>query len=308
MPIKPTEWIWMSGKFVRWDDAKVHFWTHAMHYGSSIFEGIRAYPTTGGGAAVFALDMHLDRMWNSCKVYRMPIPFERPVVKDAVVQTVLKNELESAYIRPLVYRGVDALGVDGRSCPTEVAISAVALGRYLGPEALATGIDVGISSWRRMAQDTFPAQAKIGGQYINSQFIVMEAVDNGYAEGIALDTNGYVSEGSGENIFMVYQGEVWTPPISSSILLGITRRAVIRIAQEMGYTVREANMPREQLYIADELFFTGTAAEITPIRSVDRIQIGSGRRGPVTERLQTYFFDLVEGRAPDKYGWLTPVK
>ncbi len=307
MPIKPTEWIWMSGKFVRWDEAKVHIWTHALHYGSSVFEGIRAYKTVDG-TAIFALDGHIDRMWNSCKVYRMPIPFEKPTIKDAIVQTVVRNELESAYIRPLVYRGVDAMGVDARSCPVEVAITAVQLGRYLGAEALENGIDVGISSWRRMAQGTFPANAKIGGQYINSQFIVMEAVDHGYQEGIALDTNGYVSEGSGENIFMVYQGELWTPPISASILLGVTRKAVLQIAQDLGISVREEMIPREMLYIADELFFSGTAAEITPIRSVDGIQVGIGKRGPMTTRIQEHFFNLVEGKIADKHGWLTAVK
>src|SRR5712692_7105726 len=291
MPIKATEWIWMNGSFVPWNEAKVHFWTHAMHYGSSVFEGIRAYKTVSG-TAVFALDGHLERMWNTCKVYRMPIPYDKPTLKDAIVQTVVRNELESAYIRPLVYRGVDAMGVDARTCPVEVAISAVYLGRYLGPEAVENGIDVGISSWRRMAQNTFPAQAKIGGQYINSQFIVMEAIDNGYAEGIALDTNGYVSEGSGENLFMAFQGELWTPPISASILLGVTRRVVMQIGRDMDIRVREENIPREMLYIADELFFSGTAAEITPIRSVDRIQIGIGRHGPLTARIQEQFFNL----------------
>jgi branched-chain amino acid aminotransferase len=307
MPIKATEWIWMSGKFVRWDEAKVHIWTHALHYGSSVFEGIRAYKTVSG-TAIFALDGHINRMWNSCKVYRMPIPFEKPTVKDAIMQTVVRNELESAYIRPLVYRGVDTMGVDSRSCPVEVAISAVQLGRYLGPEALENGIDVGISSWRRMAQGTFPANAKIGGQYINSQFIIMEAIDHGYQEGIALDTNGYVSEGSGENIFMVYENELWTPPISASILLGVTRKAVLQIANDLGISVREEMIPREMLYIADELFFSGTAAEITPIRSVDGIQVGAGKRGPTTTRIQEHFFRLVEGKIEDKHGWLTEVK
>ncbi len=307
MPIKATEWVWMNGSFVPWSEAKVHIWTHALHYGSSIFEGIRAYKTIKG-TAVFCLDGHLDRMWNSCKVYRMPIPYEKPVIKDAIIQTVVRNELESAYIRPLVYRGVDAIGVDARSCPVEVAISTVPMGRYLGPEAVENGIDVGISSWRRMAQDTFPAQAKIGGQYINSQFIVMEALAHGYAEGIALDTNGYVSEGSGENLFMVYQGEIWTPPISASILLGVTRRVVLQMAKDLGYRVREEMIPREMLYIADELFFSGTAAEITPIRSVDGIQIGIGKRGPITTHIQEHFFGVVEGRIEDKHGWLTLVK
>ncbi|MBI3733414.1 MAG: branched-chain amino acid transaminase [Chloroflexi bacterium] len=307
MTIPATEWIWMNGKFVHWDDAKVHFWTHALHYGSSVFEGIRAYKTVSG-TAVFCLDAHLDRLWNSCKVYRMPIPYEKPALKDAVVQTIIRNELESAYIRPLVWRGVDAMGVNAQTCPVEVAISTVPLGRYLGPDALENGIDVGISSWRRMAQDTFPAQAKIGGQYVNSQFILQEALAHGYAEGIALDMNGYVSEGSGENIFIVYQGELWTPPISASILLGVTRRAVIQIARDLNYRVREENIPREMLYIADEIFFTGTAAEITPVRSVDHIAIGTGKRGPVTMRLQEHFFNLVEGRMADPYGWLTPVQ
>lgn len=307
MPIQATEWIWMNGSFVPWNEAKVHIWTHALHYGSSVFEGIRAYKTIHG-TAIFALDGHMDRLWNSCKVYRMPIPFEKPTIKDAIVQTVVRNELESAYIRPLVYRGVDALGPMPVSCPVEVVITAVQLGRYLGPEAVESGIDAGISSWRRMAQDTFPAQAKLGGQYINSQFILMEAAAHGYAEGIALDMNGYVSEGSGENIFVVYQGEIWTPPISASILLGVTRKVVIQIARDLGYRVREENIPREMLYIADEIFFTGTAAEITPVRSVDRIPIGAGKRGPITAHLQEHFFNLVEGRIEDRHGWLTPVR
>jgi branched-chain amino acid aminotransferase len=307
MSIQATEWIWMNGSFVPWREAKVHVMVHALHYGSSVFEGIRAYKTVSG-TAIFCLDGHLDRLWNSCKVYRMPIPYEKPVMKDAIVQTVIRNELESAYIRPLVYRGFDSMSLDARNAPVEVAIASFPMGRYLGPEALENGIDVGISSWRRMAQNTFPAQSKIGGQYINSQFIAMEAVDHGYSEGIALDTQGYVSEGSGENVFIVFQDELWTPPISTSILLGVTRKAVIQIAKDLGYRVREENIPREMLYIADEIFFTGTAAEITPVRSVDRISIGMGKRGPITKRIQEHFFNLVEGRIEDEHGWLTPVK
>ncbi len=307
MPITTTDWIWMNGTFVPWKEANVHVMSHSLHYGSSVFEGLRAYKTING-TAIFALDGHLDRLWNSCKVYRMPIPYEKPVLKDAIIQTVVRNELESAYIRPIVYRGFGEISLDSRKVPVEVAVITFPFGRYLGPEAIENGIEVGVSSWRRMAQDTFPAQAKIGGQYINSQMIAMESNNHGYAEGIALDMNGYVSEGSGENIFLAFQGELWTPPISSSILLGITRNAVMQIARDLGYRVREENIPREMLYIADELFFTGTAAEITPVRSVDGIQIGAGKRGPITTRLQEYFFNLVEGRIEDQYGWLTPVR
>lgn len=306
MAIVKSEFIWMNGKFVPWDAATVHVGAHALHYGSSVFEGIRAYPTARG-AAIFCLDPHLDRLFNSCKLYKMPVPFTRDEVRQAAIETVGFNHLASCYIRPIVFRGFGSMSLDPRPCPVEVSIFAFEWGRYLGEEATENGVDVGVSSWRRMAPDTFPALGKIGGQYINSQFIAMEAADHGYSEGLALDINGYVSEGSGENIFVVSDDILYTPPIGASILKGVTRGAVITLARDFGYTVVEQTIPREMLYIADEAFFTGTAAEVTPIRSLDRIPIGTGKRGPVTGRLQEGFFAIVEGRREDRHGWLTYV-
>jgi branched-chain amino acid aminotransferase len=245
-------------------------------------------------------------MWASCKVYRMEIPYSRAEVRQAILDTIRANGHPECYIRPIVFRGWGTFSLDGRSCPTHVSIITVHMGKYLGEGALENGVDVGISSWHRMAPNTMPAAAKIGGQYINSQLIVMEAVERGYTEGIALDVSGHVSEGSGENIFVARNGRLSTPPLSNSILDGITRRCVLALAGEMGLEVREEPIPRELLYVADELFFCGTAAEITPVRSVDGIVVGSGKRGPITARLQEAFFDIVEGRAADRYGWLTP--
>jgi len=306
MTIQKTEWIWMNGRFVPWDEAQVHVLAHALHYGSSVFEGMRAYKTRHG-TAVLCLDDHLDRLYNSCKIYRMPVPYPKKQLREAVLELIRRNRHASCYVRPLVYRGFDNFSLDGRKCPIETVIATIEWGRYLGPEAIEQGVDVGVSSWRRMAQDTFPALAKLGGQYVNSQLIVMEAVEHGYSEGIALDVNGYVSEGSGENIFLVYQGAVWTPPLAASALLGVTRKIVITLAKDLGYTVREEMIPREMLYLADEVFFTGTAAEISPVRSIDRIPVGPGRRGPITQRLQEEFFGIVEGRVEDRHGWLTYV-
>jgi branched-chain amino acid aminotransferase len=237
----------------------------------------------------------------------MPIPFQQEAVADAIRDTVRANGHQSCYVRPLVFRGMDSLGLNPQSCPVHTVIITFEWGRYLGAEAIEEGVDVGVSSWGRMAPNTFPAAAKIGGQYINSQLIVMEAARHGYSEGIALDAQGFVSEGSGENIFIVINGEILTPPLASSVLQGITRRCVITLARDLGYPVREELIPRELLYIADELFFTGTAAEISPVRSVDGIEVGSGRRGPVTERLQSEFFGITGGTIEDRYGWLTPV-
>ncbi len=299
-----SQWIWFNGQLVPWEQATVHVTAHVLHYGSSVFEGIRAYETAKG-TAVFCLDDHVHRLFNSCKIYRMDIPYSPEEIKKAILDTVKANGHRSCYIRPIVYRGVGGFALDPRACPVEVAIITIEWGRYLGAEAIEKGVDVGVSSWRRMAPDTFPAIAKWGGQYLNSQLIVMEAHDHGYAEGIALDVNGYVSEGSGENIFLVYKGKIYTPPLASSILEGVTRKVVITLATELGYQVKEEMIPREMLYIADELFFTGTAAEITPIRSVDGITIGNGQRGPVTQRLQEEFFAIVEGRKEDRYSWLT---
>jgi branched-chain amino acid aminotransferase len=300
-----TAKIWLDGELVPWDQATVHVSAHALHYGSSVFEGIRAYPFPEG-PAILCLEEHLDRLWASCKIYRMEIPYTRQEIRQAVLDTIRANGHRECYIRPVVFRGWGTFGLDGRSCPTQVSIITVHMGQYLGAGALEHGVDVGISSWHRMAPNTLPAAAKIGGQYINSQLIVMEAVERGYAEGIALDVTGHVSEGSGENIFVARNGRLCTPPLSASILDGITRRCVLTLAGEMGLEVREEPIPREMLYVADELFFCGTAAEITPVRSVDGIVVGDGKRGPITTRLQEAFFEIVEGRAADRHGWLTP--
>jgi branched-chain amino acid aminotransferase len=306
MPIPESKYIWFDGELVPWHEAKIHVLSHVVHYGSSIFEGIRCYKTPAG-PAVFRLEPHLRRMYDSCKVYRMEIPYTKDQFLQAILDTISKNGLDSCYVRPIVFRGYEVLGVEPRSCPVQVVIAVWSWGAYLGADALEEGVDVGVSSWRRMAPDTTPAGVKAGGHYLNSQLIRMEAADLGYSEGIALDVYGYVSEGSGENIFVVRDGVLYTPSSGNSILGGITRDSVITLARELGYGVVETQIAREQLYSADEIFFTGTAAEISPIRSVDHITIGAGRRGPVTAALQTAFFDIVEGRTPDRYHWLTPV-
>jgi len=306
VPIKKSEVIWFDGKLVPWDEAKVHVLSHVMHYGSSVFEGIRCYETESG-PAVFRLDAHLRRMMDSCRVYRMDIPFTRVALADAILETIRANHLASCYIRPLVFRGYGELGVSPLNCPVQVIIAAWEWGAYLGAEALEQGVEVGVSSWRRMAPDTFPASVKAGGHYANSQLMKMEAIRYGYAESIALDVFGYVSEGSGENLFLIRDGVLYTPPLSSSILGGITRDCVLTLAEDLGYEAREATLTREMLYLADELFFTGTAAEITPIRAVDGIVIGPGRRGPITTQIQSAFFEIVSGKVPDRRNWLTPV-
>jgi len=306
VPIKKSEVIWFDGKLVPWDEAKVHVLSHVMHYGSSVFEGIRCYETERG-PAVFRLDAHLRRMMDSCRVYRMDIPFTRVALANAILETIRANHLASCYIRPLVFRGYGELGVSPLNCPVQVIIAAWEWGAYLGAEALEQGVEVGVSSWRRMAPDTFPASVKAGGHYANSQLMKMEAIRYGYAESIALDVFGYVSEGSGENLFLIRDGVLYTPPLSSSILGGITRDCVLTLAEDLGYEAREATLTREMLYLADELFFTGTAAEITPIRAVDGIVIGPGRRGPITTQIQSAFFEIVSGKVPDRRNWLTPV-
>ncbi|MHB1318042.1 MAG: branched-chain amino acid transaminase [Anaerolineae bacterium] len=307
MPIPESEYIWFDGELVPWKDARIHVLSHVVHYGSSIFEGIRCYKTPAG-PAVFRLQPHLRRMYDSCKVYRMTIPYTREQFGQAILDTISKNGLDSCYVRPVVFRGYEQLGVEPRTCPVQVVIAVWSWGAYLGADALEAGVDVGVSSWRRMAPDTTPAGVKAGGHYLNSQLIRMEAADLGYTEGIALDVYGYVSEGSGENIFIIRDGILYTPSTGNSILGGITRDSVITLARELGYGVIETQIAREQLYSADEIFFAGTAAEISPVRSVDHITIGAGRRGPVTAALQTAFFDIVEGRAPDRHNWLTPVR
>ena len=301
-----ADYIWMNGKLIPWDEAQVHVFTHALHYGSSAFEGIRVYETANG-PAIFRGREHYERLLYSAKVARIPSPYGVDEYLQATIDVVRANNQSSAYVRPLIFRGYNTLGVDGRGCPVEVIVASVPWGAYLGKEGLENGVDVQVSTWRRMAPDTLNALAKIGGQYVNSQNIVMEARDNGFAEGIALDINGYVSEGSGENIFLILKGKIFTPPLANSILGGITRDCATKIAQELGYTVTEAVIPREMLYMADEIFFTGTAAEITPVRSVDRMPVGEGKRGPITEQIQARFFGIVEGELPDTYNWLTPV-
>ena len=301
-----ADYIWMNGKLIPWDEAQVHVFTHALHYGSSAFEGIRVYEIANG-PAIFRGREHYERLLYSAKVARIPSPYGVDEYLQATIDVVRANNQSSAYVRPLIFRGYNTLGVDGRGCPVEVIVASVPWGAYLGKEGLENGVDVQVSTWRRMAPDTLNALAKIGGQYVNSQNIVMEARDNGFAEGIALDINGYVSEGSGENIFLILKGKIFTPPLANSILGGITRDCATKIAQELGYTVTEAVIPREMLYMADEIFFTGTAAEITPVRSVDRMPVGEGKRGPITEQIQARFFGIVEGELPDTYNWLTPV-
>jgi branched-chain amino acid aminotransferase len=305
--MQTSDLIWMDGELIPWEQATVHVATHALHYGSSVFEGIRAYATEKG-PAIFCLDPHVDRLFNSAKVYRMELPYTREEIVRAISDTIKVNGHQACYIRPLAFRGVNTLGVNPQTCPVQVVIITMEWGAYLGPEAIEQGVDVGVSSWGRMAPNTFPAAAKIGGQYVNSQLIVMEAARHGYVEGIALDASGFVSEGSGENIFVVTDGRILTPPLSSSILQGITRQCVMTLANDLGYPVREERIPRELLYMADEVFFTGTAAEITPIRSIDGISIGIGRRGPITEALQNEFFGITGGQIPDRHGWLTPVR
>ena len=306
MAFNKVDYIWMNGKMVNWDDAKIHVLSHVVHYGSSLFEGQRCYMTPKGPAC-FRHQDHVDRLWDSCKIYRMEIPFTKQQIFDAILELIAINKLETCYVRPVVYRGYNSLGVDPTPCPVEVAIAVWPWGKYLGPEALEKGVKVCVSTWNRNAPNTTPMMAKSSANYMNGQLIKMEALARGCAEGIALDVYGHVSEGSGENIFIVKNGVLITPPFSSSVLPGITRRTVIKLADDLGIKVIEEVIPREALYIADEVFFTGSAAEVTPIAEIDGIQIGPGHRGPVTEKVQTALFDILEGRAEDKYGWLTYV-
>ncbi len=307
MSISRTKWIWHNGAFVPWEHATVHVTAHALHYGSSVFEGLRAYATPRG-PAILAVDAHIRRLFDSCRVMRIELPYGPDQIREAVVEIVRRNELESCYIRPLVYKGSGPIGLDGRSAPTGMAIFAFEFGRYLGDQALEQGVDVMVSSWRRMAPDTHAAMSKSGGNYVSSQFIAMEAKDLGFAEAIALDVNGLVSEGSGENIFVVYRGALYTPPVGSSILLGVTRECILTLARDLGLEVREQTFPREMLYVADEIFFTGTAVEISPVRSVDKMKVGDAAPGPITKKLQDAFFGILNGQVPDRHHWLTFVK
>ena len=298
--------IWFNGKFVPFKDAKIHLLSHVIHYGSSVFEGIRSYGTEKKGTAIFRLSEHMRRMVDSATLYRMQLPFDQAALERAAIQTVSRSGLSDSYIRPIAFRGVGEMGVNPLNNPVETAIVVFEWGPYLGPDALENGIDVQVASWNRFAPNTLPSLAKAGGNYINASLVKMDAVVNGYKEGIMLTTDGYLAEGSGENLFVVRDGIIYTPSTNLSILPGITRSSVIQMAEDAGITVKEGRIPREVLYIADELFFTGTAAEITPIRSVDKYTIGNGKRGPVTHKLQEAFLDIVE-RGNDPYGWLTPV-
>jgi branched-chain amino acid aminotransferase len=309
MSFPKSELIWMNGKLVPWDDAKIHVGSHVIHYGSAVFEGIRAYPTPEG-PAVFRLEAHTERLFASAKIYRMDtdLAYGEEDINRAICETISANRMEQCYIRPIVYRGFAQLGVNPFPNPVDVAIMVWDWGKYLGSEALERGVDVCVSSWTRIAPNTLPAMAKSAANYMNSQLIKMEALKLGYSEGIALDASGHLSEGSGENLFLVKKGKLITPPLVSSVLPGITRDTVMELAKRLGLEVLQERIPRELVYLADELFFTGTAAEITPIRSVDKITIGKGARGPVTEALQKAFFDVVECRVPDEHGWLTFVR
>jgi branched-chain amino acid aminotransferase len=306
MALTKSEKIWMNGRLVPWDQANIHILSHVVHYGSCIFEGIRCYETARG-SAVFRLQDHIRRMVDGCRIYRMELPFSEQEIESAILETIRVNQMKTCYIRPLAYRGYESLGVDPFPCPVDVAIAVWPWGAYLGAEALEKGVDVMVSSWRREAPNTLPAMAKASANYMNSQLIKMEALVNGYAEGIALDTAGLVSEGSGENLFIVHNGKLQTPPISAAILPGITRNSIRQLAADFGLPLVERNIPREMLYLADEAFFVGTASEVTPIRSIDKIPVGSGTRGELTTRLQTEFLDLVNGRVEDRHGWLTLV-
>ncbi|MBE0432736.1 branched-chain amino acid transaminase [candidate division WOR-3 bacterium] len=307
MAMAKTRYIWMDGKFVEWEDARIHIMSHVIHYGTGVFEGLRCYDTPNG-SVIFRLKEHTDRLFNSAKIYRMEIPYTRDEINNVTVELIKKNCLKAAYVRPIAYRGYAELGVNPFPCPVSVTVATLQWGKYLGDEALENGVDVMISSWNRMAPNTLPAMAKCCANYMNSQLIKMEAMLYGFAEGIALDNTGYVSEGSGENLFAIRDGIIYTPPLHASILPGITRHTVMSIARDMGFEVVQEKLNREFLYLADEVFFTGSAAEITPIRSVDKITVGQGKAGPMTKKLQKKFFDIIEGRAPDKYNWLTRVE
>lgn len=305
-PFNENGKVWMNGKLVAWKDAHIHIASHVIHYGSSLFEGFRAYETPQG-TAIFRLNAHIKRLYNSCKMYRMEISYSQEEFQKAIIETIRANKFKGCYIRPIVYRGYKTLGVDPFPNPIDCAILVWEWGKYLGDEALENGVDVRVSSWQRMAPNTFPALAKSGANYMNSQLIKMEALVDGYIEGIALNVRGHISEGSGENIFIVMDGTIHTPPLSSSVLPGITRDSVIVLAKDLGIPMVEETIPREMLYIADEVFFTGSAAEITPIRSIDKINIGNGKRGPIVKKLQDEFFAYIKGQREDKHHWLTYV-
>ena len=303
MAFPGTGKIWMNGSFVDWKDATIHIGSHIVHYGSGVFEGARCYDTLSGPAC-FRLDAHVRRLLDSARIYRMEPKYDAATLTDAIFETINANGFRACYIRPLIYRGYDSLGVNPLPCPIDVAIMVWEWGVYFTKEAIEEGLDVKIATWARNAPNTTPAMAKSVANYANAQLIKMEAIAEGYAEGIALDTYGNLSEGSGQNVFIVREGIIYTPPIGNSVLWGITRDSVMTIARDLGYEVREQTLPREVLYMADEVFFVGTAVEVTPIRSVDRVKVGRGRRGPITQAIQERFFKIVNGEAPDTHGWL----
>lgn len=309
MPLKPTKNIWFNNELVPWESAKIHVLSYALHYGSAVFEGIRAY-STNDGTKIFRLDEHIKRLFNSAKIYRMNIAFSQQELMEACKKIIITNELHNgAYIRPLVFRGYNDLGLHAsKDDDSEVVVAAWEWGTLLGEEALDNGVDVGVSSWNKIAPNTIPVMAKASGNYLSGTLVAIEAKENGYDEGICLDSDGFVSEGSGENIFLVKNDKLITPPLSSSILDGITRDSVIKIADSLDIDFIERKIIREELYLADELFFTGTAAEITPIRSVDRLQVADGSRGPITEKIQKVFFGLFNGETEDKWNWLDSVE
>jgi branched-chain amino acid aminotransferase len=306
MSLPKTEKIWCNGQFVPWDDAKIHVLSHVVSYGSAVFEGIRCYETQRG-SAIFRLREHMQRLMNSAHIYRMEISFTLDSLCQAALDLVRENKIGACYIRPIALRGYGDAGVDPQNCPVDVYLACWEWGKYLGEEALRSGVDVCVSSWNRPAPNTLPQMAKAAANYMNSQLIRMEAKANGYSEGIALDVNGYVSEGSGENIFVVMNGTIHTPPLANSALPGITRDSVATLCRELGFPLVEQMIPREMLYIAEEVFLCGTAAEITPIRSIDRVKIGNGSRGPVAKSIQEEFFAITSGQVSDRHGWLSPV-
>lgn len=295
--------IWFNGEFRPWQEATIHVMSHVVHYGSSLFEGMRCYKTIKG-PAIFRLEEHILRLYRSAKVYRMEIPFVSNDLIKACVELVRRNKYDEAYIRPVVFRGYGTLGIDPSHCPVDVVIGLWPWGKYLGSEALEEGVDVCVSSWQKFRPNTIPAMAKAGGQYLNSQLVKLEAKSNGYVEGILLDSSGYVSEGSGENIFAILDGRAYTSPNASAILPGITRDCALTLLKEQQIEIIEQPIPREMLYIADEVFFTGTAVEITPIRSIDKIKIANGKPGEITKAIQNRFFNIIEGSVDDQYNWL----
>ncbi|MDD2644017.1 MAG: branched-chain amino acid transaminase [Methanobacteriaceae archaeon] len=295
--------IWMDGELVDWKDAKIHVLSHVVHYGSAVFEGIRCY-NNKKGSAVFRLNDHVKRLFNSAKIYKMPIPYTQEEIANAIKDTIKINNLKSCYVRPITYRGYGELGVSPLNCPVNTTIAVWEWGSYLGEEGMKNGVNVGVSSWRKPAPDTLPTLAKAAANYMNSQLAKIEATENGFDECIQLDYAGHIGEGSGENIFLVKDNTLYTPTLSSSVLDGITRASIMQISKDLGYDVIERPLPREDLYLADEVFFTGSAAEVTPIRSIDGRQVGIGSRGPVTEEIQSKFFEIVEGKTEDKYNWL----